>query len=266
VPPDYVGVRIATRAAATTLGLALAVALAVAGALPAQGQGYVSSDETKVHNMVNSTRTKKGLAPLARRDELVKMARDQADRMEAKGDIFHNVDLGGTITRLGLGWLRVGENVGMGPDVDLIYGALLKSPKHYENIVRPDYNTMGIGVVDGDDGLRYVVQVFANVTGAAVAAAPKKAATPPPAAPKAPPAPPAPAYTAPAHVRAAPTAPPAAPKPTAKPKAVDPNALTGGYVSQTDLGPSDLGRYIAAPANASGSGFNRFIDILAFWS
>ncbi len=236
--------------------LVLAVVLAVGVAHPAGAQAYVPGEETAMIGLVNGVRAAKGLQKLVKHDQLRSMARGQADRMEAKGNIFHNLDLGGDITSRGLEWLRVGENVGMGPTLTLIHEALLKSPKHYENIVRPEYNSVGIGVVDGDDGRRYVVQVFGNIKGAAAPApAPAKPA-PAPAAPK--------AVVAPAPVRTASPV-PAAPKPAPKPSA-DPNALTGGYVKPIALPRSDLGKRPAASASASDSGFGHLIDVLSFWS
>jgi hypothetical protein len=193
------------------------------------------------------------------------MARRQADRMEAKGTIFHNTNLGGEITSLGVSWARIGENVGMGPNVDLIYAALLKSPKHYENIVRSEYNALGMGVVNGDDGKKYLVQVFGNIKGspapAPAAAAPAPAtAQPVAAAPAAPstPAAPAPASAAPAPK---PAATPDLPAPTA-----DPNALTSGFVSDFELPRSDQGKYLASASSDGSSSIGRLIDLLAFWA
>jgi hypothetical protein len=245
--------RFSARIVATLLGAVVAVGLAH----PAQAQSYVPADETKVHNLTNATRASKGLQPLARNDQLVEMARGQADRMEAKGTIFHNPDLGGEITRRGLDWRRVGENVGMGPDVDLIYEALLDSPKHYENIVRPDYNTLGLGVVAGDDGKRYLVQVFANlVTSAPAPAAVKPVTVSAPAKPA-----PAPVVAAAPRTQAPVATAPKLPEPSA-----DPNALTGGYVAPLEVEGSDQARYLAAAVGGAGSGFDRLVDILAFWS
>ena len=220
--------------------VAISFIVAIGLAHPAGAQSYVPSDETKVHSMVNQTRASKGLKPLARNDKLVTMARQQADRMEAKGNIFHNPNLSGDINATGLNWRRVGENVGMGPNVDLIEKAFLASPGHYENIVRAEYNTMGIGAVKGDDGKMYVVQVFANVAASAPAvapAAPKPATVAPAVAPASTPT--APAAAAPARVADATKTP--APKPAAPRPTNDLNALTGGYVTPASFTPSDQG-------------------------
>jgi cysteine-rich secretory family protein len=198
-------------------------------------QSYVPGDETKVQTLLNATRGAKGLATLARNDQLVAMARGQATRMADRGSIFHNPNLGGEITERGLDWQKVGENVGMGPNVDLIEQAFLDSPHHYENIVDPQYDSVGIGVVNGDDGKRYVVQVFADLK-APAAAAPK------PAAPASAPAS-APVTTqqtgvsvAPEHETPAPATPKASPPPAPAPPSADPNAVIGHAVTPLDLG------------------------------
>ena len=205
----------------------------VLGAAPARAGGYVPSDETRVQNLLNATRSSKGLGQLKRNDSLVGMARRQADRMAAKGSIFHNTSLGAEITSTGLNWQKAGENVGMGPNVSLIEQAFLDSPHHYENIVDAKYDTIGIGVVDGADGRRYVVQVFADLktaTAPAVNAAVPAAPAPAAAEPQRRTAPVAPAPTPSAQPSAAPVQ--SAPNP---PSAV-PNVVIGGVVEPLDLG------------------------------
>ena len=123
----------------------------------------------------------------------------------------------------------MGENVGMGPNVDLIEDAFLKSPKHYENIIFPAYNSAGIGVVRVSPERVYVTQVFANIKGATAQAKP---AAPAPAPKVAAPQPaPAAAPSAPAPAPVAPTPAPATPEPTVAPPSVLPNAVVGGLIN-----------------------------------
>jgi hypothetical protein len=230
--------RVAASAAAVViavLGLG-----AVLGVAPAHAGGYVPSDETRVQNLLNATRTSKGLAALKRNDDLVGTARRQADRMAAKGSIFHNPSLGAEMTSTGVNWQKAGENVGMGPDVDLIEQAFLDSPHHYENIVDPSYDTIGIGVVDGADGRRYVVQVFADLrTAAAAPVAPKPAAaaqtTAEPQRQTAAQVAPVSQTPAPPAASTQPSAAPAATKTAPKPPSADPNVVIGGVVEPLDL-------------------------------
>ena len=247
-----------------TITAVLGVA-ALGATVPASARSYVPTDEAKVLSMVNQTRREKGLSALVRNDKLVAMARGQSDRMEDRGNIYHNPRLGAEATERGLDWERVGENVGMGPNVDLIQQAFLDSPHHYENIVHPSYNHVGVGVVKGDDGKMYVTQVFADLK-SAPAPAPAAAPKPAPAVAKPAPAPAAPAPAAPTvaaatapRPAAAPQAAAPAPAPAAPKPSVDPNAVIGGYVEDGQLPDGNILAVSDGP-------FERVIDALVFWA
>ncbi len=232
------------------------------GALPATAQQYLASDEAHVTAMVNGTRSGKGLQRLSTNGGLVNMAREQAVRMLQKGNIFHNPNLGTDIQALNVIWKIAGENVGMGPNVDLIEQAFLDSPHHYENIVRPNFNSIGVGVVPDGKGGVFVTQVFAEIQGAQAA--------PPVAAP-------APARTAPPVAQPAPTAPPTSPptptpEPTPTPPRPEPNAVTGGIT------PGDPFPVLTAPRKAPSeedsrsaievfvAGLRQVADFIGFWA
>ena len=50
--------------------------------------------------------------------------------------------------------------MGAGTDVDGLMQAFVNSAPHYRNIVDPDYNYIGVGVVWGADGRLYTCHVF----------------------------------------------------------------------------------------------------------
>jgi len=206
-----------------TIGCAVLLTLLMAGR--ANAVTYRTADETKLEAMTNQTRASVGVKPLKHDTGLQGMARAQAVRMAARGDIYHNPNLSSDITKLGYNWRMVGENVGMGPDADMVYAALLKSPHHYENIVRSNYTAFGIGEVDGPGDRVYIVQVFAEIVPAVrktVARAPH--VTAPTAAPR-------------PAVSSTPASKPAS-RPAGQRPAVrrpDPNALLGGLVFRADV-------------------------------
>jgi hypothetical protein len=202
------------------LAVAVCVAALSAG-VSARATTYNTSDEALVVQLVNQTRAGVGVPPLRPDPGLQSMARAQAVRMAARGDIFHNPNLVSDITALGVNWQMVGENVGMGPDVNAVYKALLASPHHYENITRSNYTSIGVGEVTGSAGVIYLVQVFAQIS--PVASKPVSAR--------------APVVTAPAPVRTAPPARTATPRPvlTPAPRRPEPNALLGGVVFTAGL-------------------------------
>ncbi len=249
------------RVAVATAVLTGGLVASIAAALPAAAKSYVPGDEGRVRSMVNGTRSGKGLRTLALHDALTAMAREQSDRMADRGDIYHNPRLSEDINSRGVDWQRVGENVGMGPNVDVIEQAFLDSPPHYENIVHASYDSIGIGVTRGDDGKVYVTQVFADFRVDPGTAPPPVPAVPAPAAPPASVAPVAPAPVAGAAATP-PAATPAAPKPTPIPASPTPNAVIGGHVNDEPLPAPE-----ATQAGARGNdGFQRLLAVIAFWS
>ena len=206
----------------------MVVAIVTVMAVPAaHADTIIGGDENHVLSLVNVTRAALGRQHLSPHDYLRGMAERQAQRMADRGDIYHNPNLGGEITSSGMDWRKVGENVGMGPNVDLIEDAFLKSPHHYENIIDPSYNIAGIGAIKGDDGRMYVVQVFANVVSQASAAKPPAPSVAPQTAVATPSTAPATKVSSQAPAPAA----PAAPKPHPVVRATaDPNAVTGGVL------------------------------------
>src|SRR6476661_1374302 len=132
------------------------------------------------------------LAALSVNGTLAAKARNWAEHMAAVGAISHSNLSDGAPPE----WHRLGENVGRGPSVDSINGALVASPDHYANLTDPGFQTIGVGVVNAN-GTYYVAEVFMESASQPAPSAPTpRAATPSPgntrSAPSAPAAPPAP--------------------------------------------------------------------------
>lgn len=202
--------------------MAGAVALAVSLATAAHAQTYLEPEEAQSLALLNQTRADVGRAGLPRNGALDGIARAQAVRMADRGDIYHNPNLSADADAAGLDWQRLGENVGTGPDVQSIHDAFVASPNHYDNMIWPTYNAIGVGVVPGGDGRIYIAHVFAELVQAAPAPAPAQAPAPATQAPAPPPTSAAPA-SRPAPVLAA--------VPTPEARSPEPNALEGGVVN-----------------------------------
>jgi hypothetical protein len=144
-----------------------------------------SSDEDYFVAKINSIRSSRGLGTLAVDGQLTAVARSWSQHMADDGTLQHNPSLGSQVS----GWRTLGENVGTGPSADSIEAAFENSPHHFENMVDPSFNYIGVGVVQDSSGTYWVTEDFKQSTNA----------------PK-----PAPAPSRPA---------PAAPKPVAKPAA-----------------------------------------------
>ena len=149
--------------------LAVFATLSLAGASPAAAQepGPVEMEREFV-SLINDLRATQGLSALAVHDELVGKARRWSATMAAEGDIWHS-DLRDGIT---VAWRRLGENVGMGGSVRSLHDAFVASPHHYENLVDPGFNYVGLGVVVDPDGTIFVSQEFMELAPAPASASP----------------------------------------------------------------------------------------------
>lgn len=164
------------------------------------------SEEAQFVSRINSLRASKGLAQLQLSGALLSVARGWTEQMVAAGQISHNPNLG---SQVGGSWSKLGENVGVGYDVDGLMQAFINSPLHYANLVDPAWTHVAVGVTIAGDGRIYTTHNFMALNGASA---------PPAPAPSAPsPRPPTPARAAPPAPVATPTTtppPPPEPHPT----------------------------------------------------
>jgi hypothetical protein len=138
------------------LGVA-AAALVLTGLAPltsARADG--PSDETSFVTQINALRVTKGLAALGNDTGLTGKARAWAQTMADQNTIWHSVLSDGVASD----WQKLGENVGMGGSVGSLEIAFVNSPHHYENLVDPQFTTIGVGVVRGASGVLFVAEEF----------------------------------------------------------------------------------------------------------
>ena len=173
---------------------ALAVATLLAGwAAPARSHAQITAAdegtrtatvaadpgaEAQFISRINSLRASKGLRQLQVSGELTGVARRWTDRMVANGKISHNPNLGSEVSG---NWTKLGENVGVGYDVDGLMKAFINSAPHYHNLVDPDWNYVGVGVSYGSDGRMFTTH---NFMAKPSSAPPPPAPPPPPSAPR----------------------------------------------------------------------------------
>ena len=113
------------------------------------------SDETSFVAQINALRGATGVAALRTDAGLTSKARAWAQTMADRNTIWHSV-LSDGITA---DWQKLGENVGMGGTVDGLHIAFVNSPHHYENLVDPAFDSIGVGVVRAGDTL-FVAEEF----------------------------------------------------------------------------------------------------------
>ena len=169
--------------------LALVCALVAAGALATAAHADATTDEAQFFAAINAVRARNAVAPLATDGQLISVARVWSSQMASDGAISHNPDLATQITN----WSAVGENVGTGGTVASIEAAFEASPHHFENMVDPNYQYVGIGIVEVDGTIWVTEDYKRSKSGAPAVALPQNAPPPRPSASRPAPARPAPA-------------------------------------------------------------------------
>lgn len=180
------------------LAFVVVATLAVVGSLIWHEPSAVSAsadDEAAFVAALNQVRAENGLAPFVVNRELSDLARAHAQVMADAGEIFHASPISAGFTG---SWKKLGENVGVGANVQVLVDAFIASPGHFANIIDPSFVEIGVGVVWKDAAL-YTTHRFLQPQGAA----------------------PAPTSTAPAT-----TAPTTAPPTTAPPATTAPPVTT----------------------------------------
>ncbi len=142
----------------------LLLALLFAGRAEAQG-----TEAARVLTLINQARANAGLVPLAASAQLTAAAQAHANDMARNGvGIGHTGSDGSTpaarIVRAGYGTYSwgplVGENWAALFTVDASVSAWLGDAPHRENILKPEYREIGIGVVSSTGGYPIVVADF----------------------------------------------------------------------------------------------------------
>ncbi|MFA5891819.1 MAG: CAP domain-containing protein [Actinomycetota bacterium] len=136
----------------------LPVALAATTLLSSGTALASSTDEAGFVTKINTARRASGLRALTAKSDLAAVARRHSADMAKAGTISHNKSLMSEVR----GWREIGENVGMGPDVETLHEAFMSSSSHRANILGASYNEVGIGVAIADDGTMFVTEVFAR--------------------------------------------------------------------------------------------------------
>ncbi len=151
----------------------LLVALLAWSLLPAASTAGATPDPAAVEQAfvdhINGLRAGKALAPLTVDPELTAVARRWAAKMAAADAISHNPRLADEVAA---NWQKLGENVGVGMQVDSLHEAFVRSPAHYRNLVDPDFTTIGVGVVLGRDGAIFTAHEFMRLRSSAASAPP----------------------------------------------------------------------------------------------
>jgi uncharacterized protein YkwD len=153
---------------ADPLGAGTAASSSSADVHPASYEQFANYDaqaEQRLLQLTNAERQRVGAPPLQLDSGLSAAAREHAAAMAKKGELSHRLageaPLQDRLAKSALHLDKAGENVALDVDIDQAHDGLMHSPHHRENLLRPDYNVVGLAVARVSDKL-YVVEDFGH--------------------------------------------------------------------------------------------------------
>jgi hypothetical protein len=123
-----------------------------------------SSAEGELLSLINAERTARGLGSLSMFADLKDDALAWSQHLMDQGSLSHNPNLASATSS----WDKLGENVGVGPNVAALHTAFMASPSHRGNVLG-DYDKVGIAVVEESPTKLWVTVVFMKSLGGAPA-------------------------------------------------------------------------------------------------
>jgi uncharacterized protein YkwD len=126
---------------------------------------FDAKDEGALLELINQARADHGLQPLTVDNRLARAARKHSERMVEHSALSHQFE-GEPPVQIRFSDEnfpsdREGENVDLDQSVASAHRALMDSPAHRANILDPNYNTVGIGIVRSGGNI-YVTEDFAR--------------------------------------------------------------------------------------------------------
>ena len=114
--------------------------------------------------LVNDERTSRGLVALALDPRLVPIARQHSEEMFRLKYFGHQSPVNGSpfdrLMAARISYSRAGENLAYAQSLAVAHRSLMDSPGHRENILRPEFTRIGIGIVSAGPYGRMFTQLF----------------------------------------------------------------------------------------------------------
>ncbi len=114
--------------------------------------------------LLNEERTSRGLAALELDPRLVPIARQHSEEMFRLKYFGHQSPVNGSpfdrLAAAKISYTRAGENLAYAHSVAVAHRGLMDSQGHRENILRPEFTRIGIGVISAGSYGRMFTQLF----------------------------------------------------------------------------------------------------------
>ena len=124
--------------------LLLPSAAAIVMIMVVLGAGSASAAPGTWLSRINSYRAANGRIRLAEDYQASQVAQRWTQQMASTNKLAHNPSYSSQVTT---SWYRIGENVGYGGSEATVFQAFVNSTGHRANLLRPEYNRVGIGQV-----------------------------------------------------------------------------------------------------------------------
>ena len=145
----------------------LAAAAVMATLLTALNVGSASAAPGTWLSRINNYRAANGRIRLAEDYQASQVAQRWTQQMAAANRLSHNPNY---TTQVTTPWYRIGENVGYGGNEATLFQAFVNSTGHRTNLLRPEFNRVGIGQVVVN-GRVWTTHIFLATRAATVAPA-----------------------------------------------------------------------------------------------
>ena len=120
--------------------------------------------ERQMFDLVNDERASAGLSRLVWDERLVPVARAHSEEMFKLKYFSHTSPVAGSpfdrLKAAGITYTRAGENLAYAQSVTIAHRGLMESQGHRENILRPEFTMIGIGVISAGAYGRMFTQMF----------------------------------------------------------------------------------------------------------
>ncbi|HAA89759.1 MAG: Uncharacterized protein XD63_1397 [Thermoanaerobacterales bacterium 50_218] len=130
------------------------------------GLHVLTLEEKQMLDLVNRERLRAGLQPLVVDPKLVQLARLKSKDMVEKGYFGHYSPTYGSpfamMDSFGVSYRYAGENLAGAPTVEIAHRSLMNSPGHRANILNPNFQRIGIGIITGGPYGKMFTQMFAG--------------------------------------------------------------------------------------------------------
>lgn len=124
----------------------------------------LTTQEQQMLRLVNDARAKNNLKPLQVDFEVTKLARLKSQDMIDNDYFSHYSPTYGSpfdmMKKYGVEYVYAGENLAANSTVQRAHDALMKSPGHRENILKPEFTHIGIGIKEGGPSGLMFTQMF----------------------------------------------------------------------------------------------------------